>query len=278
MSQADHPTSPSHSLSNGGHGHTRQAMDHSCDSHEGEPPRDRDFSRRAFTVGVGGPVGSGKTALLLKLCLAIRDSRNIAALTNDIFTKEDAELLTRHYPLPPDRRRAVETRARLHEAMREDVSANLFALESLHAAYHPDILLLECRGDTLSVCSGDELSDYTIQVMDLAGVDNFSSAGGHGLTQSDLLVINKTDLADAVGVDLAVVERDTQKMRGAGPYVLAQVKHGIGVDAIAARILHAWQQAMGKAHDSSPTEGMRVPPRARVRRLSGSPQNPGRSR
>jgi urease accessory protein len=216
--------------------------------HERDLPLDRDFSRRAFTVGVGGPVGSGKTALMLQLCRRLREQRNIAAVTNDIFTKEDGEFLAKHQALEPERIRAVETGGCPHAAIREDISANLLALEDLHRKFQPDILLIESGGDNLAACFSRELADYTIQVIDVAGGDKIPRKGGPGITQTDLLVINKTDLAVAVGADLKVMERDTRKMRGDGPFVFAQVKHGVGVEEIVAHVIHAWQHACGVAH------------------------------
>ncbi len=208
----------------------------------------RDFKQRAFTVGVGGPVGSGKTALMLQLCRRLRQTMNIAAVTNDIFTREDTEFLTRHDALESERIRAVETCGCPHTAIREDISSNLLALEDLHEKFQPQILLIESGGDNLAACFSRELADFTIQVIDVAGGDKIPRKGGPGITQSDLLVINKTDLAAAVGADLKVMERDTLKMRGAGPFVFAQVKHGKGVDEIVAHILHAWQHACGIPH------------------------------
>jgi len=193
-------------------------------------------------------VGSGKTALMLQLCRALRDRLGVAAVTNDIFTREDGEFLTRHQALPAERIRAVETGGCPHAAIREDISANLLALEELHARFHPDVLLLESGGDNLAACFSRELADYTIQVIDVAGGDKIPRKGGPGITQSDLLVINKTDIAEAVGADLAVMERDTRRMRGSGPYVFAQVKHGGGVDQIVDHLIHAWQHATGVAH------------------------------
>jgi urease accessory protein len=237
-----------HSGSPEGNGHTHAGLEHPGHFHDRDTPLDRDFRQRAFTVGVGGPVGSGKTALMLQLCLKLRGNLNIAAVTNDIFTREDGEFLTRHQALPAERIRAVETGGCPHSAIREDISANLQALEELHRQFHPQILFLESGGDNLAACFSRELADYTIQVIDVAGGDKIPRKGGPGITQSDLLVINKTDLAKAVGADLKVMERDTQKMRGAGPWVFAQVKHGVGVDEIIRHTLHAWQHACGVAH------------------------------
>lgn len=223
-------------------------MDHPGHFHERQLPLDRDYKRRAFTVGIGGPVGSGKTALMLQLCLALRDRMNIAAVTNDIFTREDGEFLVRHNALPAERIRAVETGSCPHAAIREDISSNLMALEDLHREFNTELLLIESGGDNLAACYSRELADFTIQVIDVAGGDKIPRKGGPGLTQSDLLVINKTDLAEAVGADLGVMSRDAARMRGHGPFVLAQVKNGMGVDIIVDHILHAWQHALGLVH------------------------------
>jgi urease accessory protein len=230
------------------HGHTHEHADHPGHFHERELPLDRDFNRRAFTVGIGGPVGSGKTALMLQLCLRLRAKFNIAAVTNDIFTKEDGEFLTKHQALPAERIRAVETGGCPHAAIREDISANLLALEELHAKFKTELLLIESGGDNLAACYSRELADYTIQVIDVAGGDKIPRKGGPGITQTDLLVINKTDLAQAVGADLKVMERDTKKMRGDGPFVFAQVKNGVGIDEIVAHLIHAWQHTTGVEH------------------------------
>jgi urease accessory protein len=229
-------------------GHEHEHADHPGHFHERELPLDRDFTKRAFTVGVGGPVGSGKTALTLQLCLKLRDKMNIAVVTNDIFTKEDGEFLAKHQALEAERIRAVETGGCPHAAIREDISANLMALEALHQKFQPQILFIESGGDNLAACFSRELADFTIQVIDVAGGDKIPRKGGPGITQTDLLVINKTDLAKAVGADLKVMESDTRRMRGNGPFVFAQVKHGVGVDEIIAHILHAWQHVSGVAH------------------------------
>jgi urease accessory protein len=245
----DHGHSHSHSHSHDhDHGHTHEHMDHPGHFHERDEPLRRDFTKRAFTVGVGGPVGSGKTALMLQLCRALRKDWNVAAVTNDIFTKEDGEFLTRHDALPAERIRAVETGGCPHAAIREDITANLVALEDLHKQFKPQLLLLESGGDNLAACFSRELADYTIQVIDVAGGDKIPRKGGPGITQSDLLVINKTDLAAAIGADLDVMARDSKKMRGAGPFVFAQVKHGQGVPEIISHITHAWQHAHHVGH------------------------------
>lgn len=237
-----------HFHSHGGNGHSHEHANHPGHFHDRERPLDRDFKQRAFTVGVGGPVGSGKTALMLQLCKRLRGTMSLAAVTNDIFTKEDGEFLTKHEALPAERIRAVETGGCPHAAIREDISANLLALEELHAKFKPQMLFIESGGDNLAACFSRELADFTIQVIDVCGGDKIPRKGGPGITQSDLLVINKTDLAAGVGADLKVMERDTKKMRGSGPFVFAQVKHGAGVDEIIAHLTHAWQHACGIPH------------------------------
>jgi len=207
--------------------------------HARPAPLARDYGARAFTVGIGGPVGSGKTALLLALCRALRDDNNIAVVTNDIFTREDAEFLTRHHALAPERIAAVETGGCPHTAVRDDVSQNLDALEQLMARHHAELLFVESGGDNLAAQFSRELADYTIYVIDVAGGDKVPRKGGPGITQSDLLIINKTDLAPLVGADLGVMERDARKMRGAGPFLFTQVTHGIGIPEIVRHVLAA---------------------------------------
>jgi urease accessory protein len=230
------------------HPHDHPQHDHAGYFHERDLTLQRDFGQRAFTVGIGGPVGSGKTALMLQLCLALRDKMSLAAVTNDIFTREDGEFLVRHAALDASRIRAVETGGCPHAAIRDDISLNLLALEELHLAFHPDLLLLESGGDNLAACFSRELADYTIQVIDVAGGDKIPRKGGPGITQSDLLVINKTDLAIAVGADLGVMARDARKMRGDGPFLFAQVKNGVGMDEIVRHLLHARQHSLGLPH------------------------------
>jgi urease accessory protein len=242
MSHHHHSHNHSHSHDeNSGPGHF----------HDRAQPLARDFSQRAFTVGIGGPVGSGKTALMLALCLRLRDHHRLAAVTNDIFTKEDGEFLIRHRALEPDKIRAVETGGCPHAAIREDISANLLALEQLQRDCRPELLLLESGGDNLAAHFSRELADYTIYVIDVSGGDKIPRKGGPGITQSDLLVINKTDLAPLVGADLTVMERDSKKMRAGGPFVFAQVKHGVGVEEIVGQVLHASQHARGVPHTHS---------------------------
>jgi urease accessory protein len=212
------------------------------------PRARRDLDRRAFTVGVGGPVGSGKTALVLALCRALRDTHSLAVVTNVIFTREDAEFLVRNQALPAERIRAVETGGCPHAAIREDVTANLLALEELTEAHRPELLFCESGGDNLAAHFSRELADYTIYVIDVAGGDKVPRKGGPGITQADLLVVNKTDLAQAVGADLAVMARDAARMRGDGPVVFAQVARAVGVADIAAHVLHAYRHAVGEPH------------------------------
>ncbi len=231
------------------HGHTHEYATHPGHFLEREQPVQRDFSRRAFTVGIGGPVGGGKTALVLALCRRLRARMNLAVVTNDIFTREDGEFLIRNEALEASRIRAVETGGCPHAAIREDITANLLALEELHRRFTPELLLIESGGDNLAAHFSRELADYTIYVIDVAGGDKIPRKGGPGITQSDLLVINKTDLAAAVGADLDVMERDSRLMRGEGPFVFAQVKHGPGVDLIIHHLLHAFKHARGQAHE-----------------------------
>lgn len=206
----------------------------------------RDYSTRAFTVGVGGPVGSGKTALMLALCRELRKSLSVCAVTNDIFTREDGEFLLRNEALEAGRIQAVETGGCPHAAIREDITANLMALEHLHDQYHPDLLLIESGGDNLAAHFSRELADFTIYVIDVAGGDKVPRKGGPGITQSDLLVINKTDLAAAVGADLAVMDRDAKLMRGDGPFVFAQVRNGVAVPEIIEQIMAALRSITGR--------------------------------
>jgi urease accessory protein len=204
----------------------------------------RDYRDRAFTVGIGGPVGSGKTALLLALCRALRDRVNLAVVTNDIFTREDAEFLVRHEALAAERIAAVETGGCPHTAVRDDISQNLEALDRLMRRFEPELLFVESGGDNLAAQFSRDLADYTIYVIDVSGGDKIPRKGGPGITQSDLLVINKTDLAALVGADLGVMDRDARRMRGDGPFVFAQVTKGVGVAEIADRLMAAWRASV----------------------------------
>jgi urease accessory protein len=207
-------------------------------------PLARDYGARAFTVGIGGPVGSGKTALLLALCRMLREDYNLAVVTNDIFTREDAEFLVRHGALAPERIAAVETGGCPHTAVRDDISPNLAALDQLMAMHQPELLFVESGGDNLAAQFSRELADFTIYVIDVAGGDKIPRKGGPGITQSDLLVVNKIDLAPLVGADLGVMERDARKMRGDGPFVFAEVAHDVGVREIANEMLKAFGSAV----------------------------------
>lgn len=219
------------------HGHTHEILDGPGSFLGREMPiiEGRDWKDRAFTIGIGGyvphrkwplghpspapsnalnrPVGSGKTALMLALCMKLREKYNIAAVTNDIFTREDCEFLTRHKALPAERIRAIETGGCPHAAVREDISANLAALTDLHHEFNTDMLLIESGGDNLAANYSRELADYIIYVIDVSGGDKIPRKGGPGITQSDLLIVNKTDLAELIGADLGVMERDARKIR-----------------------------------------------------------------
>ncbi|MFC7399715.1 urease accessory protein UreG [Chelatococcus sp. GCM10030263] len=185
-------------------------------------------------VGIGGPVGSGKTALMEALSKALAGSYNLCAITNDIYTKEDAEILTRTGALPPERIMGVETGGCPHTAIREDCSLNLAAVETMNQRFPGlDLVLIESGGDNLAATFSPELADITIHVIDVAGGEKIPRKGGPGITRSDLLVINKIDLAPHVGADLAVMERDTQRMRGERPYVFTNLRAGQGVAEIA---------------------------------------------
>lgn len=188
---------------------------------------------QTLRVGIGGPVGSGKTALTEILCRRLRDSYNIAVVTNDIYTKEDAEFLTRREALPPERIIGVETGGCPHTAIREDASANLAAVETLcHRFQDLDVVFVESGGDNLSSTFSPELSDLTIYVIDVSAGDKIPRKGGPGITKSDLLVINKIDLAPYVGASLEVMDRDARRMRGERPFVFTNLKTGQGVDYI----------------------------------------------
>jgi urease accessory protein len=184
-------------------------------------------------VGVGGPVGSGKTALIDRLARALVPDFSIAAITNDIFTKEDAEFLVRNQSLPADRVIGVETGGCPHVAIREDVSMNLSAVDEMTARHNDlDLLFIESGGDNLAATFSPELVDAHIYVIDVSGGDKIPRKGGPGVTKSDLLVINKIDLASFVEADLSVMRRDTQKMRGARPFVFTNLKKDVGLDDV----------------------------------------------
>ena len=233
-----------HIHEHGSHPHTHEHMENAGFFDHRDPPLLRDYNQRAFTVGIGGPVGSGKTALLLALCRLLRGRYQLGVVTNDIFTKEDGEFLIRNQALPADRITAVETGGCPHSAIREDISPNLMALEEQMRRFQPELLFVESGGDNLTAQYSRELADYTIYVIDVAGGDKVPRKGGPGITQSDLLVINKTDLAPHVGADLKVMERDSIKMRGSGLTVFAQVTKGVGVPEITESIVAAWRKAL----------------------------------
>jgi len=195
------------------------------------------LKKPALRVGVGGPVGSGKTALLEVLCKALRERYDIAVVTNDIYTQEDAQILMRAQALPFERIVGVETGGCPHTAIREDASMNLAAVEDLQQKFPDlDLVFIESGGDNLSATFSPELADITIYVIDVAEGEKIPRKGGPGITRSDLLVINKIDLAPYVGASLEVMESDTNRMRGERPWVFANMKKGVGVDEIIAFI------------------------------------------
>lgn len=233
------------------HGHIHEHFDHpgtfasDCpvDATNGGKKKRTDLTKRAFTIGIGGPVGSGKTALTLQLCLALSPTYGLAVVTNDIFTKEDGEFLIKHKALDDATRiMPIETGGCPHAAIREDISANLQACETLTQKHQPHMILVESGGDNLAANFSRELADYIIYVIDVSGGDKIPRKGGPGITQADLLVINKVDLAEAVGADLSVMDRDSKMMRGEGPVVFSIIKNGKqGLDEIKDHILTAWK-------------------------------------
>jgi urease accessory protein len=210
------------------HDHEHGTLGHGGGTYSG--PR-----RRVFTVGVGGPVGSGKTALVEKLCRTFYPEFNLAVITNDIYTREDAEFLARREALPLDRIVGVETGGCPHSAIREDASVNLAAIAELEKKF-ADLknVIVESGGDNLAATFSPELADRTIYVIDVAEGDKIPRKGGPGITRSDLLVINKIDLAPHVGADLEVMRRDSKKMRGERPFLLLSLRTGEGVEALLA--------------------------------------------
>ncbi|MFT8540882.1 urease accessory protein UreG [Acetobacter sp.] len=189
-------------------------------------------------VGIGGPVGTGKTALMDALCRRFREQYNIAAITNDIYTREDAEFLTRAGSLSPERIMGIETGGCPHTAIREDASINLAGIVELTERFEGlDLVLVESGGDNLAATFSPELADLTIYVIDVSAGDKIPRKGGPGITRSDLLVINKIDLAPYVGADLGVMERDSKRMRGQRPFIFANIRASEGVEDIAAFIV-----------------------------------------
>jgi urease accessory protein len=190
-------------------------------------------------IGVGGPVGSGKTALLDRLCKALRERYDVAVITNDIYTDEDAEFLTRAGSLPAERIRGVRTGGCPHTAIREDTSLNQEAVDAMCARFpNLEILFVESGGDNLSASFSPDLVDVSIYVVDVSGGDKVPRKGGPGVTRSDLLIINKIDLAPFVGADLSVMERDARVQRGAAPQLFTDLKRGVGVDRVIDWIVH----------------------------------------
>ncbi|PBL04132.1 urease accessory protein UreG [Armillaria gallica] len=234
----------SHEHNHGGeHGHTHEHYNNAGKYSDRDMPdySSRNFEERGFTVGIGGPVGSGKTALTLALCQKLRKEFNLGTVTNDIFTREDQEFLIKNKALPASRILAIETGGCPHAAIREDISANMGALETLQAKFGCQLLLVESGGDNLAANYSRELADYIIYVIDVSGGDKIPRKGGPGISQSDLLVINKTDLAPYVGASLEVMQRDSKLMRGDGPTVFTSIKEGSGVDDVVNLILAAWR-------------------------------------
>jgi len=188
-------------------------------------------------VGIGGPVGSGKTALCERLCIGMREHYDMAVITNDIYTREDMEILLRAKALAPERLMGVETGGCPHTAIREDASINLEAIARMHAEF-PDLelILIESGGDNLAATFSPELSDLTLYVIDVAGGEKIPRKGGPGITRSDLLIINKTDLAPHVGADLDIMARDAKRQRGDRPFVFTNLRSGEGVEEVMAFI------------------------------------------
>jgi urease accessory protein len=197
---------------------------------------------------VGGPVGSGKTALVDRLCKAMRNDFNIAVVTNDIYTREDADFLIRSEALTPDRIRGVETGGCPHTAIREDASMNLAAIDDLMQSFHDlDLIIVESGGDNLAATFSPELSDLTLYVIDVSAGDKIPRKGGPGIIRSDLLIINKTDLAPMVGASLEVMDRDARRMRGERPFVFTNLKSGAGLASVIEFIVHKGMLRQGAA-------------------------------
>ncbi|KHN66176.1 urease accessory protein UreG [Acinetobacter calcoaceticus] len=189
--------------------------------------------RSPLRVGIGGPVGSGKTALTLNLCLALRNKYNMAVVTNDIYTKEDSNFLTRNEAMSPDRIVGVETGGCPHTAIREDASINLAAIDDLCEKFKGlELIIIESGGDNLAATFSPELSDLTLYVIDVAGGEKIPRKGGPGITKSDLLIINKTDLAPMVGANLDVMDQDAKRMRGEKPFLFSNMKTQDGLEEI----------------------------------------------
>ena len=195
-------------------------------------------NKQVLRMGIGGPVGSGKTALISALCKKMRNHYQIAVVTNDIYTKEDAQFLIRNEALEEERIRGVETGGCPHTAIREDASMNLSAIDDLSKTFpNLDMIIVESGGDNLAATFSPELSDLTIYVIDVAAGDKIPRKGGPGITKSDLLVINKIDLAPHVGASLDIMERDARKMRGEKPFLFTDLKKGVGIEEIESFII-----------------------------------------
>ena len=190
-------------------------------------------SKPPLRLGIGGPVGSGKTALVRSLCMALKDRFDIAVITNDIYTREDAEFLLKHEALTPDRIVGVETGGCPHTAIREDASMNLNAVDDLQKKFpNLDMIMIESGGDNLAATFSPELSDLILYVIDVSAGDKIPRKGGPGITKSDLLIINKTDLAPLVGADLGIMDRDAKKMRGDRPFLFTNLKNLDGLSEV----------------------------------------------
>jgi len=198
----------------------------------------KNTNKQVLRMGIGGPVGSGKTALINALCKKMRTNYQIAVVTNDIYTKEDAQFLIRNEALAEERIRGVETGGCPHTAIREDASMNLSAIDDLNRTFPDlDMVIVESGGDNLAATFSPELSDLTIYVIDVAAGDKIPRKGGPGITKSDLLVINKIDLAPHVGASLDVMEKDARKMRGEKPFLFSDLKNGVGIEEIESFII-----------------------------------------
>ena len=198
----------------------------------------KNTNKQVLRMGIGGPVGSGKTALINALCKKMRTNYQIAVVTNDIYTKEDAQFLIRNEALAEERIRGVETGGCPHTAIREDASMNLSAIDDLNRTFPDlDMVIVESGGDNLAATFSPELSDLTIYVIDVAAGDKIPRKGGPGITKSDLLVINKIDLAPHVGASLGVMEKDARKMRGEKPFLFSDLKNGVGIEEIESFII-----------------------------------------
>eukprot|EP00834_Sanchytrium_tribonematis_P006543 NODE_491_length_6850_cov_0.331210.p4 type:complete len:244 gc:universal NODE_491_length_6850_cov_0.331210:3246-2515(-) len=202
-------------------------------------PIDRDYSERAFTVGIAGPVGSGKTALALRLCQTLKDDINMAVITNDIFTQEDGEFLQKHMALDKDKIVAVQTGSCPHAAIREDITMNLTVAEDLSKKFKLQLLLIESGGDNLAASFSRRLADFIIYVIDTSGGDKIPRKGGPGICESDLLVINKSDIAEYVQCDLKRMVQDALVMRDNGPVQVTNLKDSVGVTDVIDHILNA---------------------------------------